>query len=193
VSSETPCYAWHYLGNDGRIATYHSCWNGLQPHSGEKVEAGKVYRVDGKIIPCQNGLHASKRALDGLEYASGCIISRVILSGTVVEERDKAAASERTVLWVADATKTLHEFAVWCAEQALLQEREAGREPDPRCWAALETKRRWLTGQATDEDLHAARAAAREAAWAAAREAMNAELERRLLLLAPVDAPAEVA
>jgi hypothetical protein len=66
----------------------------------------------------------------------------------------------------------LHEFACWCAEQALMREREAGREPDPRCWAAVETKRRWLRGETTSEELAAARAAARaaagEAAWATA-------------------------
>src|SRR5690606_5004549 len=81
---------------------------------------------------------------------------------------NKAAPTEFTVLWMADATRTLHEFGLWCAEQALQRERAAGREPDPRSWKALEVKRRWLAGDAGDDELAAARAAARDAAWDAA-------------------------
>jgi hypothetical protein len=65
----------------------------------------------------------------------------------------------------------LHEFACGCAEQALLSERKAGREPDPRSWTAIETKRRWLRGEAANEELKAAEEAARAAAWEAARAA----------------------
>ena len=66
----------------------------------------------------------------------------------------------------------LHEFMCWCAEQALVREREAGREPDPRSWAAIEAKRAWLRGEIDGKVLAAARdaawaAAARDAAWAA--------------------------
>jgi hypothetical protein len=84
----------------------------------------------------------------------------------------------------------LHEWACRCAERALKREREKGREPDARCWAAIETKRAWLKGEATDEQLaaardaastavrdaarDAARAAASAAAWAAARDAARA-------------------
>jgi hypothetical protein len=75
---------------------------------------------------------------------------------------------------MADATKTLHEFACWCAEQALLREREAGREPDKRSWAAIETKRKWLKGKVTDEELDAASVAADAAANATGRTAGRA-------------------
>ena len=64
----------------------------------------------------------------------------------------------------------LHEFACWCAVQALLREREAGREPDPRSWAAIEVKRQWLRGEATNSELAAARAAAWDAASTAAMD-----------------------
>ena len=149
------------------------------PHGdGREIKIGERLTVTGKIIPCQNGLHASRRALDALQYAPGEIVCRVRLSGTIVEEQDKAAASERTVLAMADAGNLLHEFACWCAEQALKREQDQQREPDPRCWAAIEAKRQWLKGDITDEQLVAARAAARAAAredawedaWAAARE-----------------------
>ena len=62
------------------------------------------------------------------------------------------------------------EAACACAEHALT----LIDDPDPRCIKALEVKRAWLRGEATDEELDAAcvdaRAAAREAddaAWAA--------------------------
>ena len=56
----------------------------------------------------------------------------------------------------------LHEFMCWCAEQALVREREAGREPDPRSWAAIEAKRAWLRGEIDGKVLAAAWEAAAE-------------------------------
>lgn len=47
----------------------------------------------------------------------------------------------------------LHEFAVRCAERAVQCAREAGKEPDPRSLAAIEAKRRWLRGEASDKEL----------------------------------------
>ena len=57
----------------------------------------------------------------------------------------------------------LHEFACRCAEQALA----LVEAPDPRSVAAIATKRAWLRGEATDDEL----AAAWDAAWAAAQDA----------------------
>jgi len=60
-------------------------------------------------------------------------------------------------------------------------EREAGREPDPRSWATVSAKRRWLDGEPVGlaAEAAAAREAAREAAagWAAARAAVRAAAE----------------
>lgn len=57
----------------------------------------------------------------------------------------------------------LHEYACRCAEYALT----FVREPDSRSIAAIEAKRKWLRGEISNDDLTAARAAARAAAWAA--------------------------
>ena len=57
----------------------------------------------------------------------------------------------------------LHEFACRCAEEAL----KLVDNPDQRSVAAIETKRRWLKGEATNEELAAACAAAYAAAYAA--------------------------
>ena len=60
----------------------------------------------------------------------------------------------------------LHEFACRCAEDALSRI----DNPDPRSINAIVVKRRWIAGEATDEEL----AAAEADAWAAARTARAA-------------------
>ena len=67
----------------------------------------------------------------------------------------------------------LHEFACRCVEYAL----SFVENPDPRSVAAIEAKRAWVRGEISDDELAAARAAARAAeaaAWAAARAARAA-------------------
>jgi len=154
--------AWHFLQENRR----------MQWGSKAKVEAGKMYRVKPPLVMCKHGLHGSEKPLDALRYAPGPIVCRVELGGEILHDTDKACATERKVLWMADATRTLHEFAVWCAARALRKEFQAGRKPDPRSYAALRVKRKWLKGEITDRELAAARAAAwdaaRDAAWAAA-------------------------
>ena len=59
--------------------------------------------------------------------------------------------------------KKLHEFACVCAERALSR---VGN-PDSRSIAAIAAKRAWMRGEITDAEL----AAARDAAWVAARAA----------------------
>jgi hypothetical protein len=114
--------AWHFLRDDQRLS-YH-------PHT--LVEVGQKLTVEPPLELCRWGLHASKKALDALGYAPGSIACRVELSGEILEGEDKVCATERTVLQMIDATNVLHEFACWCAEQALLKELEAGQKPDPR-------------------------------------------------------------
>lgn len=70
--------------------------------------------------------------------------------------------------------KALRLLACDFAERALVREREAGREPDERCWKAIEVSRRFANGEATHEELAAAEAAARAAALAAALAAVDA-------------------
>ena len=165
---------WHFVAEDGKER-----WG-----SRRRIQAGKTYRVRGEIALCEHGLHASERSIDALNYAPGPIVCRVQLSGRILRDTDKAVATERTVLAMADATNLLHEFACWCAERALRAERKAGRVPDKRSWEAIRVKRRWLKGKATDEELAAAWDAARDAAGAAARaaarDAHNRKLERML-------------
>ena len=83
-----------------------------------------------------------------------------ILALDDVDAEDKLWAVLREEL--IDA-RILHEFACWCAEEALSHV----EHPDERSWNAIKVKRAWLRGEASDAEL----AAARTAAWHAARAA----------------------
>ncbi len=158
---------WHFL-----------CASGCMMHdrNSEKVVAGTTYHCNPPIELCRRGLHASAKAIDALGNAPGPIVCRVMLTGMIVTDNEKAAASERTVLAMADATKLLHEFACWCAEKVLYlcEDQDTARK-------AIETKRAWLRGEATDHDLAAARASARVAVmnvpWDASRDVAWASAE----------------
>jgi len=101
--------------------------------------------------------------------------------GTALDVLRAEGVSSKDQLWLVlreawIPAYTLHEFAVWCAEQAL-----ARVAPDPRSVRALEVKRAWLDGLVTDEELAdaawaAAGTAAGAAAWDAAEDAQCARL-----------------
>ena len=158
---------WHFLPDDGKLANGDS----------RQVKVGEMLRIEGEPALCEHGFNASERIIDALQYAPGALLCRVRLGGKVIEEEDKVVAQERTVEWMIDVTRVLHEFAIWCAKQAL----KLVGEPDPRSLEALKVKRLWLDGEATDDELKAAWAASdaasdvvRAAAWAAARAASDA-------------------
>ena len=155
--------AWHFLPADVCLAN---------KRRKVKVEIGKVYRVKGSVVPCENGLHGSIRLRDALGYAPGPILCRVEHSGTIVEQSDKLASSARKVLFLADCSTLLHHFACDEAERALDARQAAGDTVDPRSLEAIRIKRLWLQGKASDAELDAAR----NAAWAAAGAAQNVRL-----------------
>jgi hypothetical protein len=162
LSKKNGLLCWHFLPDDGRTA-----------HDHVPVVVGQT--LDGirssDLALCERGYHASVRPLDALQFAPGTMIQRCVLHGTVITDTDKAVATRRTCLWIADATQTLHGFALWCAEWAIENSRKIGIVPHANSLKALQVKRLWLDGQATDEELAAARGAARGAAWDAARGA----------------------
>ena len=116
-------------------------------------------------VLCEVGLHASRKALDALNYAPGPFVSRVRLSGVVVVGDDKACGTVRTRLaGPVDVSREMRLFACDCAERVLsIFERERPGDLRPR--KAIETARRYATGDATDEELAAAWYAAWDAAW----------------------------
>lgn len=146
--------AWHFT-------------DGMTLRDGQPLVVGKTYRHNEKVELCESGYHASRILFDALRYAPGTQLSRVECWGDVKEDGDKLVARNRRVLWTIDATMILHEFACRVAEIALSKIKDA----DPRSFAAIEAKRKWMRGEITDDQLNAAWSAARSAAWSATRSA----------------------
>jgi len=137
--------AWHFLPANGRTQ-----------YSNELVTVGSILHVPGEIEICDRGLHASRRAIDALQYAPGPIVCKVLVWVAVQEQSDKLVGAYRQCVSMGDATNTLHEFACYVAEAALL----IAEVKDQRCWNAIEAKRAWMRGEINDAQLDAATAAA---------------------------------
>jgi hypothetical protein len=108
--------------------------------------------------------------MDALQYAPGGTICRVEVWGDVQNEKDKLAGRHRKVLWMADANKALRLFACDCAEEAC----RVAKQTDPRSLNAIRVTRLYAEGRATNKEMAAARAAARDAVGAAAGDAPRA-------------------
>ena len=185
--------AWWFAArdSDGKVRLPHG--------DGREVVVGETLSVDGEIVACQNGLHASVRAIDALQYAPGAVVCRVEVWGDLSKESDKIAGRHRKVLWMADADSALRHFACDCAEDAC----RVAKLTDERSINAIRVARLYADGKATSDELVAARAAvwvaaraagwvaaraaARDAAWfaagAAAGDAQNKALTKRLMAL----------
>ena len=172
----TPILAWHFLAEDRKMAYRRTL-----------VQVGKTYSTRKPLAFCSSGLHASVRIIDALQYAPGPICCRVRMSGQIMEDYDKLCSSRRKVLAMADITAVLHEFSCRVAEEAL----RAANVTDPRSWAAIEAKRKWLQGEITDEELAAAWAAAWDVARAAARAAQNTLLTQMVCEAMGLEVPNE--
>ena len=152
---------WHFVRDNRRLG---------HDASDLEVVPGYIYSVEPEtpIILCSSGMHSSRLVYDALRYAQGSYLSRVALWGDVVEDTDKLAARHREVLWAADVSSELRLWGCWCVRQVwhLLT--------DERSRRAVEVAEAFARGEATREQLDAARAAARAAAWAAAGAAARA-------------------
>ena len=123
---------------------------------------GETRTLDGEIEMCVKGYHASPSWLDALVYTPGsmaCIVDLV----NPVKDGDKWVSNTCTIVKMVDATKIFRIFACDCAERAL----KRANVTDARSWNAIKISRLYNNGQATKDEL----AAAREAAWATARDA----------------------
>ena len=133
--------AWHFVGDALR--------------DGRPIPAdGVTLKHKGKLELCASGLHASERLIDALQYAPGPILCRVRMGGTIKKESDQLVARQRTIIWRVNSTDVLRKFARQCALDVA------------HLWNMPSVVRQYL--ETGDERL---RAAARAAAWAAARDA----------------------
>jgi hypothetical protein len=161
--------AWHFVSDTLR--------------DGRPVPAdGEVLVHKGPLKLCASGLHASKNILDALQYAPGSIICRVEVGGEIIHGNDKLVCTERTILWRASGEQVLRKFArmcaldvmhLWDAPEIVVQYLKTGDESI----RAAARDAAWDAARAADRA--AARAAARDAAWDAARAADRAAAAAR--------------
>jgi len=117
--------------------------------------------------PCADGW---RRLLAALGEGGDPNLARAVTLENVLEHNGVAdavwAARHACDLTTADE-RALRLFASDCAEHALRTEREAGREPGARSWAAVEAARAYARGEIGVGKLCAAYAAACAAGWVA--------------------------
>lgn len=142
--------AYHFLQADWRSR------KGGEPPWREGEE--RTYK--GAIRLGYSGYHSSPSWLDALRYASGPVACVVEISEPVGRDDDLQVSQTRRLVRGRNVEKELWLFACDCAGRTLLREREQGREPDERSWMMVEVTRRWIAGEATDEELESAEAAA---------------------------------
>jgi hypothetical protein len=136
---------------------------------------GEERTCKGTIELCHSGYHSSPTLLQALNYAPGTMACIVEISQPLHHDKDKQVSRRRKLVAAVNVRMELLTWAADCAERALVREREAGREPDRRSWAAIEVLRRYVAGNATEEDVrNAVATAANTAAYAAAYAATAA-------------------
>jgi len=122
---------------------------------------------DDNLELCSRGYHSSPSWYDALNYAQGSMACIVEVSKPVQKDNTKQVSRKRKLIKVRNAEKALRAWDCDCAERAL----KKAKVTDERSWNAIKVARLFNNGEATKEDLAAARDAAWAAAWAAARDA----------------------
>ena len=140
-------------------------------------KVGETRTVKGKLIECEWGYHYSpdwESAIKGrfLYGPMACIVR--------VDDANlcgfKGVTATRTLVEAYDVTSAMRAFAADEAERALMAERKAGREPDPRSWAGMKAAWGAANGTVTLQELSAARSAAESAARSAQAKRFNTRL-----------------
>jgi len=126
-----------------------------------QVELGVTITHAGESRICQSGLHASPTPRTMFDYTAGPVICYVSCADIREQQNDKFVCRSRTVLWWADCTDMLREFACWAALSV------------SHLWHMPDVVRRCLDG--TDRS-KSARAAACAVVWDAPRDTQNAKL-----------------
>jgi hypothetical protein len=160
--------------------------NGTLRNGEPLPEIGKWLIHEGKIIPCESGLHASPTAWAALRYAPGPILHLVKLDDVEIiahgEPVDKYVGRKRKILKELDATNLLYEFArlqalsvthLWDAPDIVLQYLFTGdetirRAAESAAQSAVESAAQSAAWNAAQS---AAESAAQSAAWNAAQSA----------------------
>ena len=141
---------------------------------GQWPPPGEWLKIEGALIPCQNGLHVLQRK-DLLQWL-GPEIWTIDIKGEKIRHEDnktvvrEASLVEQFTHW---NERTARLFAADCAERVLpIFGKSYPNDNRPR--NAIQAARDFANGKITAAAWDAARAAARAAAWAAAEAAARA-------------------
>jgi hypothetical protein len=154
-------HVWRFIPADHRLGY----------GDGREVREGETLTVDGEIGLCARGIHGSEKLTDALRYKRSPVLTMAVLSGDIASDDEKCCASVcRTdrILTREETDRFLRLFAVRCARRVLDVADEKHRATLEN---TLDVAERYALGDATENDLTTARAAASAAASAAARDA----------------------
>jgi len=133
-------------------------------------EVGKWYEVSGELIPCQNGFHFCQ-AKDLLKWI-GEEIWEAQVEGEVIDFDDKLIARRARITRRCNWDKHMARlFAVQCAQDV------AHLIPEPKAQRCIEVAWKYVSREASYEELVTAQKAAWEAAQEAIREAACDDVE----------------
>ncbi len=150
---------WHFMHKDRCLYSYEK----LPEEEPVKVVPGQTLRISDEPVPYFRGFHGATEALSalvsapGIVNAPGPVVQRAVLNGAIKTWPGflggySACATERTCLWLTDASHVLHEFSLWCVEEALRF--SVGRwEVYPPDRQLLDAKREWLRGKISSKKL----------------------------------------
>ena len=150
-----------------KILAYHFLKSDMCSGEGHEPpwKEGETRTLDGEIVICVHGYHASRMAWDALQFAPGPVFCLVEVE-PVEEHTEKLVSRSRRLIKAVNVERELREFAADCAER-VLHFYEKAYPGDQRPRAAIATARAYARGEATDGELGAARDAAYAAADAA--------------------------
>ena len=131
---------------------------------------GEWQHQDGKIVLCENGLHASKTIYRAFSYVQGSVLAKVEVKGKHADESDKSAYSDMRIIEAYKWTKKDSVALAIFSAELCLKEFEKLYPDDDRPRKAIETARAVLAHD-TAKNRSAARSAAESAAWSAAESA----------------------
>jgi hypothetical protein len=128
---------------------------------------GEWQKHNGDLSLCNGGFHACLDPLDSLEYTYGDKWFIVAAKGELVKGDDKFCCSEMKLVKEIPVSSVLVPFAIACARRCYKNWKD---EKDGRVLAAIEAAERCFK-EPTQQNIDAAKSAARSAEWSAARSA----------------------
>jgi hypothetical protein len=134
---------------------------------------GEWQKINGKLVICENGFHASPRIIDAMRYVSLGVLAQVEVRGKHRTNGNKQAWEEMRIVkaWKWSKEESVR-LAIFTAEKVIgIFEKQYPDDKRPR--QAIDAAKRWLENP-TEENRDAAWDAAGDAAWAARDAAWDA-------------------